>query len=265
MLGACADKTRVVFRPAPLGLAVLLLAPLPDAYGKTKPPPEPAGFPLEDVAKEATRALDDYEFSATTGSGLPGLVSAEFDFKGVVDTTVSAGLTILVFKFGGSQKKEITTDDDFTYIPEPVAPKTLTGADIIVGTTNPSGPLSLDFFKGHFLPEFASVAKLTQTSKEPPKTLHDELLKTLRNAGLSIKNAQTVTQGKTKYDFCQLQVTVAFGITTDLNAAGSWVFSFVTPALGADFSDNRIQTVKLTFKNAQSDKLPACPKATTNN
>jgi hypothetical protein len=264
MSDVCANKPRVAFRPAALGLALLLLSPLQEAYGRPKPPPEPAGFPLEDVAKEATRALDDYEFS-TTGSGLPGLASAEFDFKGVVDTTVSAGLTILVFKFGGSHKKEITTDDDFIYIPEPVAPKTLTGADIIVGTTNPSGPLSLEFFKGHFLSEFAPVAKLTQTSKEPPKTLHDELLKTLTNAGLSIKNAQTVTQGKTKYDFCQLQVTVAFGITTDLNAAGSWVFSFVTPALGGDFSDNRIQTVKLTFKNVQSEKLPACPKAAASN
>ncbi|HWF64540.1 MAG TPA: hypothetical protein VN685_08020, partial [Rhizomicrobium sp.] len=72
------------------------------------------GVPLSKVIQQTVQVLDAYQRSANGGSQ-PSLVSADFDFKTVVDKQIGGGVNFLFFVLKGSRTSETTTDVAFTY------------------------------------------------------------------------------------------------------------------------------------------------------
>lgn len=176
--------------------------------------------PLDQVIKQVQAALDEYQSNLGQGkSSLPPLSSAEFDFKTTTGTTVSGGITLLIFKFGVSHENDTVNDVTYTYAPKQPH---IGGAEL--------------------------------QSNEPPPTLKDILAKTVQEAAKTV-TASTTAAG---LPFNKLVVNLQYGVTWDINASGSPQISFVTVNLGAERKKNTIQSVKLTWQvqSAQQQPLP---------
>src|SRR5277367_1395931 len=90
---------------------------------KKKKEPEDTLVPLGLVVCEVETALDKYQQSPDVTDGtkkevLPHILSADFDFKTVVDTKGTLGIGFYIFKIGGSYDKQTTNDVDFQYVPK---------------------------------------------------------------------------------------------------------------------------------------------------
>jgi hypothetical protein len=168
------------------------------------------------VATEA--ALNDYQTQAMSAegekSGIPPLATADFDFKTVVDIKGGLSINLLIFTIGATRAKQTTNDLDFQYAPH-IAPKAETFA--LDGST-------------------------------APKTLYQSIIDTLTASAKEIKKAQDgQTTELNKLDLCQLSLTLAFGVTTDVHGLRA-PFQLVTVSASLDRSKNNVQQVKLTFK-----------------
>jgi hypothetical protein len=144
----------------------------------------------------------------------PAILSADFDFKTVVDTKGTAGIGFYIFKIGGSYDKQTTNDVDFQYVPK-------------------------SLLKG---PGYA-VEKATVS-------LQEELLKTIKDAAKAIKDEQAKPVPISEKDplvFKQLSVTVSYGVTWTGTIGVSVPINIVTLTAELDRSKNAVQSVKLVF------------------
>jgi hypothetical protein len=200
-----------------LSISLVLASTVMLGAPKTKPTDDYA--PLDKVIKQVQAAIDEYQNNLGAGNKqLPPLASAEFDFKTTTGTTVSGGLSILIFKIGVSREKDTVNDVTYTYAP-------------------PEPPPSNNELQ----------------SNEPPPTLKDELAKTIQEAAKNVA-ASTIAAG---LPFNQLTVNLQYGVKWDVNAAGSPQLSLVTINLGGDKNKNRIQSVKLTWKVKSKPSKPS--------
>ena len=171
------------------------------------------GVPLSSVIQRTVQVLDAYQQSANGGSQ-PTLVSADFDFKTVVDKQVGGGVSFLFFVLKGSRTTETTTDVAFTYkLPPPKA------------TTQAVAP-----------------------------SMDDALLKTIQAAAQAVTQVPEFKSGNKTYNFCQLTATVAFSVKYDGNGGVTAPFQLVTVSLTGDVNSNNAQQVKLTFQNPTPGK-----------
>jgi hypothetical protein len=175
--------------------------------------------PLSLVICEVQRALDSYQNDPDVKQGaIPKLLTADFDFKTVIDTKASFGISILIFKFGVSYDNQTTHDVDFQYEPK---------------SLHKGGPLE-------------AVQQ---------KDLQQELLDTIKAAAKTKLLEDTLPKtSKDPLVFKQLSVTIAYGVTWDLNASATIPINIVTLGPGIDHSKNSVQTVKLVFAPAPKDK-----------
>jgi hypothetical protein len=182
--------------------------------------------PLDQVISVTRNALDDYyKAAAKKGSTLPDLVSADFDFKTVVDTKAGIGVTLLIFTIGVTGDKQVTNDVDFLYMPKP--PK----------------PVTRFLVKG-----------------KPDKTFYQSLLDSLTAAGRAITNAQIeAVKTGVKLDFCQLTVTTGFSVMIDPKVSLTLPV-LVAPSGSLEHSNNKVQQVKLTFKVKDQDPTVCADK-----
>jgi hypothetical protein len=181
--------------------------------------PEDNLIPLGVVVCEVENALDAYqqskEVSDRTDANkdpLPPIVSADFDFKTVVDTKGTLGIGFYIFKIGGSYDKQTTNDVDFQYVP-----KSLT-----VG--------------------FVEAKKAV--------SFQEELLKTITNAAKAIKDEQAKPVPiniKDPLVFKQLTINLSYGVTWDINGGISVPINIITLTASLDRSKNAVQSVKLVF------------------
>jgi hypothetical protein len=195
--------------------------PVPPAGKKAKKSKIPADklVPLSLVVCEVEKALDAYQQSPevsdkTKKDVLPGILSADFDFKTVVDTKGTLGIGFYIFKIGGSYDKQTTNDVVFQYVPKSLV-------------------------KG---PGYA-VEKATVT-------LQEQLLKTIKDAASAIKAEQARPVPISEKDplvFKQLSVTISYGVTWDINGGATVPISVVTLTAQLDRSKNAVQSVKLVF------------------
>jgi hypothetical protein len=204
---------------------VLLLAPV--LAGLLLSAEKSDTVPLDQVILVTRAALDDYqgqaEKSAGTKDALPPLASADFDFKTVTDTKGGPSISLFLFTLGATKEKQVTNDLDFLYIPE--ANKTL-------ATGRALGP----------------------------KTLYESLLETLTAAARAVTQASGASGGDTDrrpLDFCQLTLTITFGVTTDVKGGITAPFQLVTLSGSLERSKNNVQQVKLTFK-VKDENVKAC-------
>jgi hypothetical protein len=175
--------------------------------------------PLSLVVCEVENALDAYEQSPEVADKkskdvLPRILSADFDFKTVVDTKGTVGIGFYIFKIGGSYDKQTTNDVDFQYVPK-----------------------SLSETKG--------IVEV-----KPSESFQDELLKTIRAAAKAIKEEQAKpvpSSAKDPLVFKQLSVTVSYGVTWDVNGGITVPINIVTLTAQLDRSKNSVQSVKLVF------------------
>lgn len=190
-------------------------APSSDTKGK-KPKPKKDNtsnnvVPLSLAICEVQRALDAYQEDPTVVKGeLPKLLTADFDFKTVLDTKASFTISILVFKLGTSYDKQTTNDVDFQYEPQ-------------------------SRHKG------AAAAAL-------PKNFQQELIDTIKAAAKAKEEQEKVKKtSKDPLVFKQLSVTLGYGVTWDVNGSATIPINIVTLGPGLDHSKNSVQTVKLVF------------------
>lgn len=196
-----------------------LNATLTDKKVKKKKQPKDKLVPLNLVVCEVEKALDAYQESPEVADDthkdvLPHILSADFDFKTVVDTKGTTGIGFYIFKIGGSYDKQTTNDVDFQYVPK----------SLVKG---PGKSVSL-----------ATVS------------FQDELLKTIRSAAKAIKDEQAKPVPISEKDplvFKQLSVTVSFGVTWDVNGGITLPIDIVTLTAQLDRSKNSVQSVKLVF------------------
>jgi hypothetical protein len=93
--------------------------PPSDSKGKKPKPKKDNLVPLSLAICEVQRALDAYQDDPAVASGeLPKLLTADFDFKTVLDTKASFTISILIFKLGTSYDKQTTNEVDFQYEPQ---------------------------------------------------------------------------------------------------------------------------------------------------
>lgn len=189
--------------------------PPSDTKGK-KPKPKKDNnsnnlVPLSLAICEVQRALDAYQDDPTVVKGeLPKLLTADFDFKTVLDTKASFTISILVFKLGTSYHKQATNDVDFQYEPQ----------------------------SRHKGVEAAAL----------PKNFQQELIDTIKAAAKAKEEQEKVKKtSKDPLVFKQLSVTLGYGVTWDVNGAATIPINIVTLGPGLDHSKNSVQTVKLVF------------------
>lgn len=164
--------------------------------------------PLELVVAQVKAALDEYQKNRGGGTdALPPLSSAEFDFKATTGTTVGGTINFLIFKFGASHENDFVNDVTYTYT----------------------------------LPKVKASPGLL-SNKKPPE-LQEELARTIQSAAQAIKTGTTL--GKLK--FSKLTINLQYGVKWDVNAGGSYQFTFVTVGLTGDRNKNTVQSVRLTF------------------
>lgn len=139
--------------------------------------------PLGQVICEVQNALDTYQQSNAVDSGdLFSIVSADLDFKTIVDTKGSLGVGFFIFKIlGGSIDKQQTDEVDFQYVPKSRLKFALDGGKA--------------------------------------KTFQEELVDVITNAAKAIKEQRSIPARPGDKDplvFQQLTVTVSFGVRTYL-------------------------------------------------
>jgi hypothetical protein len=183
--------------------------------------------PLEQVIAVTEMALNDYQAQAVASQGktteFPALATADFDFKTVVDIKGGGGINLFVFTLGATKDKQTTTDLDFQYAPHPAQPVE------------------------------------TQSFGKDTKTLYQALIDTLTESSKAIENANATTAapGQPSLDFCQLSITLSFGVTTDIQGGVKVPFQLITVSGSLDRSKNNVQQVKLVFK-VKDPKAIAC-------
>jgi hypothetical protein len=157
----------------------------------------------------------------TIKGAVPGLKSAEFDFK--TDSSNTAGLkfTILIFTFGATHKSESTNDVTFSYVVPPP----------------PTKPLKMS------MTTFLGMVQKSKQSK--PKDFSQDLITTLQQAAQQIELTRSVGAAQ----FKTLTVSLAYGVTWDFNASPSLPISLVTLGGTLDHSRADTQTLKLTFED----------------
>lgn len=171
------------------------------------------------VVCEVEKALDAYQQSEDVEDKgvLPKLASADFDFKTVVDTKGGFSINFLIFKFGTTVEKQDTNDVDFQYVPKSILKTALEGGRA--------------------------------------KSLQQELLDTIRAAAKAIVEQSKIPDpAKDPLVFKQLSVTIAYGVTWDVNGGINAPISLVTLGASIDRSKNNVQSVKLVFAPPPKDK-----------
>ena len=179
--------------------------------------------PLSLVICEVEQAIDTYQTSQDVKNKvLPGLATAEFDFKTVVDTKGTAGIGFYIFKLGRSYDKQTTNDVVFTYQP--------------LSRLKPGGHLAL----------------------VQPVSFQDELMNTIKSAAKAVSTQQGEPQNTSDpLIFKQLAVTVSYGVTQDLNGGINLPIDIVTITATLDRSKNNVQSVKLMFAPPDKSDKPA--------
>jgi hypothetical protein len=168
--------------------------------------------PLSLVVCEVQHALDTYQADPEVERqhALPKLLTADFDFKTVLDTKGTIGISILIFKIGASYEKQTTNDVDFQYEPK-------------------------------------SRHKV-EANLLPPKNFQEELIDTIKAAAKAKQEQEKVQSlSKDPLVFKQLGVTLSFGVTKDINVGAAIPIHLVTLSPGLDHSKNSVQSVKLVF------------------
>lgn len=168
--------------------------------------------PLGLVVCEVQHALDEYQADPEVAAqhAIPKLLTADFDFKTVLDTKGTIGISILIFKIGASYDKQTTHDVDFQYEPKS---------------------------------RHKAVENLLA-----PKNFQQDLIDTIK-AAAKAKQLQEQVQSLSKDPlvFKQLSLTLSFGVTKDINAGVAIPIHLVTLSPGLDHSKNSVQLVKLVF------------------
>jgi hypothetical protein len=202
----------------PLAAGKMPVTPPGQKPKKPKKNDPPEFVPLDLVVCEVQRALDAYQGDADVKDGkIPKLATADFEYKTVLDTKLSFSINILVFKFGASYDNQTTHDLDFQYQPKSRV-KTIT-----------KGPLE-------------SVIKVT------PVELQDDLICTIKAAAKAKQLEEEIPKkSKDPLVFKQFSITVAYGVTWDVNASASIPIHIITLGPGIDHSKNTVQSVKLVF------------------
>jgi len=190
---------------------------------------DPNLAPLPLVICEVENALNAYnardDIDADTRKALPGLASADFDFKAVSDTKFSGGIGLFIIKlFGGSYDKQQTNEVVFTYTPKS------RGQVIAFDGSYPKS------FQKQLIDLIVATAKMVRKEqldqeKYPPATGTDPLV------------------------LKQTAITVSFGVTKGVTFGVSIPVSVVTIGAELDKTKNNVQSVKLTF--ADPPKKPA--------
>jgi hypothetical protein len=183
-------------------------------------------IPLSVVVCEVEQALDAYQTEVekalkakqeskdvdVNDKVLPGLATADFDFKTVVDTKATGGIGFYIFKFGGSYDKQTTNDVDFQYQPKSRAA----------------------------VPHFGYAAS--------PESFQQQLFDTITKAANTVKQQRQVpSHAADPLVFKQLDVTINYGVTWDVNGGISVPINIVTLTATLDRSKNNVQGVKLHF------------------
>ena len=176
-----------------------------------KDPSSPATdqLPLDEVIKQVTAALQQYQDNRGSGATyeLPPLSTAEFDFKTTVAKTAGFTFSFLIFKFGTSHEKDVVNDVTYTYaLPEPKKGSALQGS-------------------------------------KPPPTLKDELAQAIQAAASAVKTSSTAAG----LPFSKLTINLQYGVKWDVSGGASPVISLVTVGLNGDVNKNTIQSVKIVF------------------
>jgi hypothetical protein len=197
--------SRIVFAPA--GALILAATWCSPALAADQ------GVPLSSVIQRTVQVLDAYQQNANGGSQ-PSLVSADFDFKAVVDKQVGGGVNFLFFVLKASRTTETATDVAFSYKLPP--------------------------------------AKASIQAQGLP--MNDALLKTIQAAAQAVTEVPEFKSGSKTYNFCQLTATVAFSVKYDGNGGVTAPFQLVTVSLTGDVNSNNAQQVKLTFQNPTPGK-----------
>lgn len=168
--------------------------------------------PLSLVICEVQHALDAYQDDREVQKGsLPKLLTADFDFKTVLDTKGSFGISILIFKIGASYDKQTTNDVDFQYEPK-------------------------------------SRQTIAIESLAPPKNFQQQLIDTIKAAAKAkVEQEKVQSLSQDPLVFKQLGITLSYGVTKDISAGAAIPIHLVTLSPGIDRSKNTVQSVKLIF------------------
>ena len=144
-------------------------------------------------------------------AGMPKLSSAVMDFKTTTGKTIGFSIAVYIFKIGASREKDVTDDLQFTY----------------------SVKKNLSLNKS---PGFA---------KPTPSPLFEELVKEIQAASLAARSQSTALG----LPLSKVQLTVAYGIKFDGNAALNVPIELVTISGNGDYNKNNIQTITLTYED----------------
>lgn len=180
---------------------------------------DPNLAPLPLVICEVENALNAYnareDVDAETTKALPGLASADFDFKTVADTKFSGGVGLFIIKlFGGSYDKQQTNEVVFTYTPK-------------------SRVVALD---GGY-----------------PKSFQKQLIELIVATAKMVRKEQLDQEeyppapGTDPLVLKQTAITVSFGVTKGVTFGVSIPVNVVTIGAEIDKTKNNVQSVKLTY------------------
>lgn len=195
---------------------VLTAAILTSAIARPAMADDDTRIPLTAVIAKTADVLQKYQEAAKPGD--PSLLSADFEFKTVVDKQTTGGLSFWILTIKASKTTETTSDVNFTY------------------KLPPKGRVT------------AQTAKIS---------VDDALLKTIQAAAQAVSQTPEFKVGPSTYNFCQLTTTVAYSVKWDGNAGAGLPFSFITVSAAFDVSSNNVQQIKLTFANPTAGKCPS--------
>jgi hypothetical protein len=187
---------------------------------KPKPAVEPQAL-LTEVVKEVVAALNAYQNDPNVTKGvIPKLLSADFEFKTILDIKVGGIFSFWIIKIGHTVDKQTINDVTFHYEVDPPKP----------------APEAINFFES--------------VKKEP--NFQNELVKTIRAAAEAVAAAKpaagTPAPGTIVLPpFKQLVVALSFGVTQDTVGGITIPIMLTTLGLNAERNKNTVHQVKLTF------------------
>ena len=146
-----------------------------------------------------------------------------------MDTKLGGGVNLFVFTLGATREKQAPTDLDFQYAPHP-AEKT----DI-------------------------------QGFGKDTKTLYQSIIDTLTESSKAVAKAAEAnpTADAPALDFCELTLSLSFGVTTEIQGGAKVPFQLITVSGTLDRNKNNVQQVKLVFKQ-KDPNMKACVAAKGN-
>jgi hypothetical protein len=184
---------------------------------------------LTDVITEVEKTLDTYrqQDDVVKNKTLPDLLTADFDFKTVVDKKEGIGISFLIFKIGYTRTNETVNDVDFQYTPLPPPPA------------------------GH-----------GNFRKPQAETLQKALLDTLNAAGKAIQTQRAKPAvSKNPLVFKQATITISFGVTDDVTIGAAGGVSLTTINASLEGSKNAVHQLKLVFAPPPPKMVEAVKKA----